>query len=530
MAIRFNPLVGERNIFNSFSKALKQRYYTAFAEGGDFVLPSVSTFANEFDGFVEQMIKNYDESYPDLADKVEVHIKVFQAAADEGFFITADGAGNKNRALYTNNKRNIIQIAKQLEQNFKYSSDPVGTKNLEGAIHAVRVDLSFEKGEEVVVKLTNPTFKNWIFIDPSLASDKSLKKLKEGEELVQQTIIPLNVIWTFQKTIELFLRKGWVLETKHVYDGVQKVRYITENDEILKKFVESGKVKARESLYFPAQAFSYSPSVGAPATSAQLTRLEPLFLDHIRRVNPEELNELVEPAKDTLEESLEYNIISIIFNSLWVQDPDKASQFGEMLLQLDSVKEQFESFEGGTQEEFKERVLRAIRNLNDEDLGTVKTAFGLSYVNYLDHYSSILNKFEPVPVPETVSEMYRLLDEGAYRITILNKNSKLSVVQATNSEKILSQIYGKDYFEKYESDGVKRRRALKEKEEGTPEEELLEKYHLESLELTERQQNYKSNPDTVTVRKVFAVYDRYEITDFYRSVKLDSIISLVRIG
>ena len=503
--IKFSPLNSEINIFNKYTSEIKQMLVKNINKES-FVVPTLFTFLREFSGFRDTLITNYNSSYPyEKSEGVSVDVKVYQSAMDEGI-VFAYNLETQKLSIYTSRIRTLNLIDKQN----KFDKEKTLEKNLKGIVHCMRLDVSYIGNDETDIEL------------------KATTKDKITPET--HVLIPFLVFHLIEKLIEHSFKKGRVLKITQNLNGVLKERFLTENPLILANHNENGSVIANESWYFSGCGYFYAPVLGAPSNTSGMSRVDILNIEKIQLV--EGTTNLCEVAKSSNEALFAPQIFSWILRSLIDKDEQKARQFLNLLCRLESVKSKVANIDTEDIQEYKDKVLKATSLLTESELEEIKSAFSLIYLDRLEHYRSILKEYQPIAVPETLEQLERLLKTGAYKITLITSGSKLSVVYCTNNSGILRKLYGDDFDTKFESVG-NRIRKVNKLLEANPDQsmgELLVKYNLPiDCNLEPPEIRYEKE-DFVRVRLLFSPYTEKEVIDFYRTIKLERIVSIAKIG
>lgn len=503
--IKFSPLNNERNLFNKYTNDVA-KFIASSVNKEQFVIPTLYTFLIEFNGFKDSLIKNYKETYSTLKnfDKVEdKSVMLYQAAMDEGMVFALNVDTNK-LGLYTSRERTLNLLDKE----HKFKKDKTVEKNLEGVIHCMRLDVSYVGNDETEVEIKNT----------------SRDKITPATHV----LIPFNVMHTLERLFEVNFKKGRVLKVVQNLNGVLKERYLTENPVVLANHNEDKRVLASDAWYFTGVGHMYAPVLGAPSNTLGMSRVDMLNIDKLSIIKGTEgLTEIVQSSTDNLYAP---QIFSWILRSLIDKDEERALRFLGVLYSLESVKSKYPNLQTDTLKEFSGKLLSAISRLTSEELEQVKALFSLTYLDRASFYSNLLNKYKQITIPNTLEELEGLLRTGGYKITVITSGSKLSVIYCTNNSDLLTKVYGEDYDTKFESIGNRIRKVNKliSEGKGTPE-ELKAKYHIDNeVDLVPPEIKYEKE-DYARVKLLFAPYTENEVVDFYRTIKLERIVSIVQI-
>lgn len=507
--IKFSPLNNERNLFNKYTNDVA-KFIASSVNQEHFMIPTIYTFLREFKGFKEELLKSYEKNYSNLKGYDTLQdfndfemVKLYQSAMDEGMVFALNLETNK-LGLYTSRERTLDLLGKE----YKFNKDKTVEKNLDDIVHCMRLDVTYVGNDETEVEIKNTS------------RDKITPKT--------HILIPFNVMHTLERFFEVSFKKGKVLKVLQNKEGVLKERYLTENPAVLASHNEDGRVLASDAWYFTGVGHMYAPVLGAPSNTMGMSRVDLLNVEKVSVVKAEE--GLVEVAMGTSESLYAPQIFSWVLKSLIDKDEDRALRFLTVLYNLDSIRSKYPNLQTDTLREFAGKILSAIGSLTEEELEQVKRVFSLVYLDRLDFYNKLFTQYKQVEIPSNLDDLEALMKEGGYKVTLITLGSKLSVVYCTNNNELLRKIYGEDYDTKFESVGnrIRKINKLLENEEGT-EEDLRAKYHIDpEVELTPPEIKYEKQ-DYARVKLLFAPYTENEVVDFYRTLKLERIISIVKI-
>ena len=260
---------------------------------------------------------------------------------------------------------------------------------------------------------------------------------------------PYLYVSSAMDAIRSLLEGGYTfLVTLHYPNDSVKSRYITEDVELLKKYCDDpSAVEGLKSRYFYPMAHFYAPVLGAPSTTAMLTRVDVAFIESIVPVKAEDINGVekpVNPRKMICEKNV---VIEEIFA--------KGLQKGD-LMDLPKFSEVY------TSDEISKVALSGyIDTLSAKDLDEVVRKLGV--YDKAERKWKILSGTNEVVDLNTVKsndDLRKLLSEGAYIINAQSKDGKYLSYTVTNNTSILAELYGDDYFKKYEGFNAKWWRML----------------------------------------------------------------------
>lgn len=400
-------------------------------KGYNILLPSMQYFIDTIaPESKERFIDLYNRTMG-LEDGVEYipdAVKAIQGALFDGLCFGYEVATD-TVALYT---MNFDLLMNDLDVNRDMASMCIKS-NILGQFKAFRIDVEYEVGPE--------TF--------------SFKAVNHRKVLDDENIILLPYIGCVRlmKMLESFLVSGAVLKVVQEYSGVTKVRYVTRNTSVLAKFCDvPSAVKGLEPSFFPLRAFFYAPVLGAPSSTAMVTNIHLFNLCEVRKIKADRVGNLgIERPTDPMRSLMEERMFTSAMHTLIVNNPMVAA---EVVTRLPKGTEVFASVEN-VSELGSSAFSKYLHGLSQEERDTAMKAVP-GAVEDLERVMTVLGGGTPTMIDSgELGDVRELLRNHVCRFLIRKKDCTLSSMIGTNNTKILSQIYGPDYFGKYESFGVR---------------------------------------------------------------------------
>lgn len=400
-------------------------------KGYNILLPSMQYFIDTIaPESKERFIDLYNRTMglEDGVEHIPDAVKAIQGALFDGLCFGYEVATD-TVALYT---MNFDLLMNDLDVNRDMASMCIKS-NILGQFKAFRIDVEYEVGPE--------TF--------------SFKAVNHRKVLDDENIILLPYIGCVRlmKMFESFLVSGAVLKVVQEYNGVAKVRYVTRNASVLAKFCDvPSAVKGLEPSFFPLRAFFYAPVLGAPSSTAMVTNIHLFNLCEVRKIKADRVGNLgIERPTDPMRSLMEERMFTSAMHTLIVDNPMAAA---EVVTKLPKGTEVFASVEN-VSELGSAAFSKYLHGLSQEERDTAMKAVP-GAVEDLERVMTVLGGGTPTMIDSSeLGDVRDLLRNHVCRFLIRKKDCTLSSMIGTNNTRILSQIYGPDYFGKYESFGVR---------------------------------------------------------------------------
>lgn len=537
-------LWGIASPFSGMVDVIQSEIVQSVGVGKSLSLPTVASLLNSHKGLRDLVQEKFDSvgtksgKYGDVAYDIQLLQGVLFTSLVFGYHKPSGKV-----ALYTACEKVITAISPEYNFNIGKTYD----LNVEGVLNAARVDIDYTSKETFNAKLTRLTVKT------NLVSDEYI-------------LVPLESVSALAGIIKDQLSKGRVAYTQQLVSGLVKERFISMNATVLRKYTDSPEFASdvsSKSVIQLARHKAYFPVVGATSNTVGMTAIDLLLLEKLG---------FVKDNGSLVEVSDFGGIIRLVVTSLLSNE--LARNYSEEL------QGKYNEYVSGivdiiTQAKFLE-VLNDIvtpegmpsdaivsleatnlilRDMSDDQLQQTWLMFkerGMESGNPQDLVKLINTSYEQLPTDISKEELYSLLDSSVLKVVTTKKNGSFSTMYVTNSEDILSQVYGADYRKALESKGVLIREAKKYLEQGELTfDEVMEYLGFDSFvgrgpelpkdnlatfeELVATESDYKprksnSNENLVLGRRLFGVVTPKGVEDYYCNIDTTRIYQVVKLS
>lgn len=318
-------------------------------------------------------------------------------------------------------------------------------KNLKGEVKGYRIDVDY-------VNSSN-TF--------SFKSVNHRKVLDNSEDGV--LLVPYIVVIRIMKIIESMLNGNSVLKVSQIISDSLKVRCITKNKKVLKKFCDSEEaVEHVGCSFFPLKAFFYAPVLGAPSLTSMVTDVNVFHLCELRSLrNIDQIKQLgVERPKDPVEVMMLYRVAT---NKIMEMKNNNPLKLMELLNEFPKAGNLLADVESASQIN-NAMVTGYLHSLSLKELNMVIDSIPYCREEFQSQMEVFNGNYKTVS-PEELKDINGLLKRHICRFIIRKSDCSLSSILCTNSRRLLTFIYGEGYFNKYEGFGVRLNHLLSDYEE-----------------------------------------------------------------
>lgn len=418
-----------RTVINKFYNSVDKFYLGNLNKsGGEFIVPVLEGIVEGNDNLRSQLIKVYDGylGMHKLVNEIPEFVKLSQGALLDGLAFCYD-VTDGSYALYTMNTHLLMQMGVDVE----FVADKVMDKNKVAELKAYRVDVEYKNGE----------------------SRFQFKVVNHRKKLDLDTIVVIPYIFVVRGMfiIQSILKSGYVLKIVQDFDGLMKERVITLSQNILKMFCDDeSAIEFAKPAYFPLKAMLYAPVVGAPSTTAMVTKVELFKLDgftYLKSKSDLRKMGIVKPENPVKILVCEHLAESKL-EELKREDPDRLNR---LLMSPEFVDFPVESAEDYSASKFSSYL----HQLSSERSKQVYSAIPGMDIG-VEKYKFLMGESESVEVPKsgfTKEQLSDLLKKGIFKVLLRKDDCMLSSVLCTNNERVLEDIYGSDYKMFYESYG-----------------------------------------------------------------------------
>lgn len=537
-------LWGITSPFSGMVDVIQSEIVQSVGVGKSLSLPTVASLLNSHKGLRDLVQEKFDSvgtksgKYGNVAYDIQLLQGVLFTSLVFGYHKPSGKV-----ALYTACEKVITAISPE----YNFNIGKTYELNVEGVLNAARVDIDYTSKETFNAKLTRLTVKT------NLVSDDYI-------------LVPLESVSALAGIIKDQLSKGRVAYTQQLVSGLVKERFVTMNATVLRKYTDSPEFASdvsSKSVIQLARHKAYFPVVGATSNTVGMTAIDLLLLEKLG---------FVKDNGSLVEVSDFGGIIRLVVTSLLSNE--LARNYSEEL------QSKYNEYVSGivdiiTQAKFLEVVndivtpegmpsdaivsLEAanliLRDMSDNQLQQTWLMFkerGMQSGNPQDLVKLINTSYEQLPTDISKEELRSLLDSSVLKVVTTKKNGSFSTMYVTNSEDILSQVYGADYRKNLESKGVLIREAKKYLEQGELTfDEVMEYLGFDSFvgrgpklpkdnlatfeELIATESDYKprksnSNENLVLGRRLFGVVTPKGVEDYYCNIDTTRIYQVVKLS
>ena len=496
-------------------------------------MPTNGYFAEITPEYRQELLNLYNGTFGiyEGVTSIPDDLKVSQGALLDSMHFGVD-IQTEEFALYTMNPGLLIPDMtilpdKMLKQIFD--------KNKIGELKAFRVDMEYnllESGDyNVSFKLVNH------------------RKVIDDDS--QVLLVPVISSIMLSSVIQDFIKRGYVLKTVQDTLNMEKIRCITNAQDVLKKYCDTPDAisETLKAEFFPYKAFFYAPVIGAPSTTAMVTNVNLFKLCELKKLSSSrELTQLgIQKPKDPIDSMVQESVVKSIMMELKRNNPD------ELVRVVNKLPRRAELMPNVGEEEITERHIASY-------LHTIKRADMVKVFKVVPGASDLFAKRREAftkceHFTGTGSELNALLKSSLCRVIIRKKDFTLSSITCTNSRDILTKVYGENYFAEYEGFSVRLRAAISDYNDlGRPLDDSLKANGLEELQgisevaqslvkegecssitdaleqaaynLTERKKKASAQTSNIMVRTVDAYLTGNGAEEYYRYIDPSKIVSV----
>lgn len=528
-----------KTITNNYYKYIDD-FYTQNLSNKDsnFVIQSLEPMLEDLPALRGKLIDLYNRTFgthPKVND-IPDDIKAIQGALLDGLVFAYD-MEKQDVELYTMNAKLLYGM----ETNVEFIDDKVVDKNKVGEYKSFRIDVKYREG----------------------SNSFEFKAVNHRKKLNGDTIfIPYLTVLRGMKLIEHFLDNGNVLKLVQSVDGLEKTRVVTKSKHVLAEFCDDPTVSDYlQCQYFPLIASMYLPVVGAPSTTAMMTRVNLVRLDRVAKCKGMAslakmgIYKPTNPVRTLIAEN-------VAIQKLTRMQQESPEAYAKVISKLPKSRSAFDDVSNVS----PIMVTKHLHQLSEADQ---EKAYGLipGVLESTGRYSFLVEKNETVYKSgsgKSISkeEVQDLLRNNICKILSRSSDCKLSSTVGTNSAEYLSKIYGKDYFGKYESFNGRWAALFEELKLGRPFDMCCKDYCIDAGTLDKvlhypeysgkdvrrlldadiedvkslyaketgiriRSSSYNPDSQVVLVRQCFATRNEDgAVSDYYKSVDVSQILQI----
>lgn len=510
----------------------------------DLTIPTVNMLINarpELGQFLLDEFKSHGGVDEGKFGKVDYQIKLWQGALLSSLLVGYHKPSGK-WALYTASQKIISVVSPSLE----FSLDKIYKNNVEGVLHALRLDIEYTSRSEFNAKLVRLNVKTNIVAN-------------------EYILVPIESFVVLSEIIKGSLSKGDLLFTMQTLGGIRKDRFVTRNATILEKYSDSKAFAQKVSNEVYSQPLSlklYCPVVGATSNTTGLTALHLLNLDKLAKVKDN--GKLVEVS--SFGGNIRLVVITLLTNWLYsIYGEETVGEYNSYVESLVDVigQKMFLDYvnEIKTPKNMPEDAIislegatRIIRDLTDEDLQALWTTYkekGMVTNNPQELVKLVSEKYNHLGNQISKEDLRSKLSNGLLKVVTTVKDGSFTTMYVTNDSNILARVYGENYLVDFESMGVRIRMAKEYLSQGeltfdeimeylgfneligkgkvTAQEniEIFENYIASGTEYKPRKSN--SNENLVLARRVFGVVGPSGVEGYYCNIDITKIHEIVEV-
>lgn len=402
------------------------------SDGENVAVPTLDYLVGEIPELESKLINLYNmhmgaqEGVQYIPDKV----KIAQGALFDGLCFGYEVEGD-SASLYTMN----FNLLNQINDTGADMGIQCIQKNIKGEVKGYRVDVQY-------INSSNS------FSFKTVNHRKVLDNSEDGIILV-----PYIVIIRIMKIIESMLNGNSVLKVSQIVSDSLKVRCITKNKKVLKKFCDNeDAVDSVGCSFFPLKAFFYAPVLGAPSLTSMVTNINVFRLCELRAIrNMSQIKQLgVEKPEDPVESMM---ISRIITNKLLEMKSNNPVKLMELLGTFPKSGDLLDNIESASQ--ISNTVISGyLHSLSLKNLNSIMDSIPYCREEFQSRMEIFNGNYKMVS-SEELSDLSGLLKRHICRFIIRKSDCSLSSIICTNSKRLLRSVYGEGYFNRYEGFGVR---------------------------------------------------------------------------
>lgn len=426
----------------------------------DFAMPTMDCFAMEVcPDYGKELLNMYNGTMGlyDVVNEIPDDLKVLQASVFDSLCYGYN-TGNETVSIYTLNLSLLGIDEDPLDDKFLKK---VAEQNALGIVVAYRVDL------ELVESSADNSIYDFKLVMPRKPN------IIDNENIV---LVPILIGVRFFTMLKTYMAKKFVLMVKQLMsDGnLVKTRCITENVPVIAKYSYTGDVSLPANLlkskYDFLNATAYVPSIGAPCTTSMLTGIHPFAVTEIRRLEGSSQLKEYGIYKDSKPMETEAKK-SIIVRYLNDASLNSDMQLGYQEYINNCPRADITNLFGAS-----EAVIYSyLDSLSKAELNDCVKRLPKEYILKAKNISEMYTCLREATEGEMAS-IYDTLKQHVCKIMIKRKTAGFTSIACTNDSDCLKTIYGDDYFNKYESFGVRVKYMINEMRQVSDLESLLVKY------------------------------------------------------
>lgn len=411
-----------------YRSEIRDYFIDQISSNGKISFPTMQKFMEMFPAYRDAMLDLYKDKMEstDLSI-IDVDTALAQASLFDSLCFVYDTQKNE----YT-----LATMHFELLYDFQIEYDmlkQVFLKNKESIIKSYRIDIDYsESSEEFTFKATN-------------ARDYDIDDCKpDGSDGKRFYLIPYICVSELMNVIDYLLDKGIPLRVHQALVGVEKVRFISKDYNLLSSMCDvPDAVKGLKCRYFPLSGFLYAPVVGAPSTTAMVTNINVFdiyMIKGVREVDYKRFNvkKPEDPIRSVFSESL---VTSTLINI-------KNVDIGDFKVIIDKLPYRNKFLANDVEEIGTVALTKYLHSVTNTAREKIYKILGID--EEINRRMEIVKTGREMTKDE-IANIDSVLRKSIVRVTIQRKDCKLSSILCTNNKDVLRYLYGENYVRVYES-------------------------------------------------------------------------------
>lgn len=401
---------------------------------GHMSIPTMQCFMDLAPDYKSELESLYIEKMGNVADYEQVNVATMmaQAALFDSLCFVYDSTKDEY-SLATMN----FELLYNLDVEYDMLKQVI-KKNHEGIVKAYRIDVEYNNSdEEFTFKAVN-------------ARDFDIDESKpDGSQDKRFYLVPYMFSVRFMKLMESLLNKNHTMRVHQSLSGVEKVRFISKDKNVLASYCDIPEAVNRVTAkFFPLKGFFYAPVVGAPSTTAMVTNINIFDVFMIKKATVESfskygVHKVKSPIRDLIGDRLVANKLMQL----------KYTDEGDFACIINNLPNRAKYLSNDVDSISDVSITKYLHSLPEATLKKVYKMVGIE--DELQRKLSCFAKSGRAMTPEEVTNIDETLKNHICCIIIQKKDCRLSSMVCTNNKSLLTKIYGDDYVKVYESFGVK---------------------------------------------------------------------------
>lgn len=469
-----------RTIMNGFYKKVDSEYISHLQDPGEnFLIPILENMLSNIPALNAKLVELYNKTFGTHKKVMDIpdEIKAIQGALLDGLVFGYDPETD-SMDLYTMNSKLLFGMGTDVE----FIDDKVVDKNIVGEYKGYRIDITYKDGS-----------KSFEF--------KAVNHRKKLDSNI--VFVPYLAILRGMKLVESFIDGGAVLSLIQSQNGLDKTRVVTKSTKLLEEFCDDpAAVEYITCQYFPLKGICYLPVVGAPSTTAMVTKVELLHLMRINKLkNKSELKKLnVYKPENPIRTMLAENTVVQVLEQM-----DATDHEGYMKL-IKRFPKSGKYLEGEVSPVMISKYLHQISEADAEKV------YGMvpGVLESMGRKSFLMNDFKVIYKQDgkralLPDELESMAEGGIIKVLCRKQDCTTYTVIGTNNERLLEALYGNDYAGKFEGESNRLYNGVKLYKEGwLSTDDICDKFNLNLEAFASVERLIESGAHFAEIKKAYA--------------------------